>query len=175
MPTRQSLSELAARIYKHTGSKADTARQLLAEGYTVNDIARAVPMAYSQVHNIAKKESASWQTRAHAAKVLAKPKTTPVIPQRRAGSAAVTARPTPARSPNRPTRTGHSRPSGSRIGKLRTPGLPSDIAVGECANCGHDLVIRLGNSGYMLVHVNITTEEYLATCQFCLAVPQSLV
>jgi hypothetical protein len=73
----------------------------------------------------------------------------------------------------RPAGTGLK--TSSRVGKLRTGNLPRDIQAGECANCGHDLVVRPTPQGFVFVHVNTTQEEYFAVTQFCQAVPAKLV
>jgi hypothetical protein len=156
------------------GTKADVARDLLARGYTVSEISKAVPMAYSQVHSIAKAVAPQESprqlrtvakkatTRYEAAVKRAETRTAhKVIEREKANEAA-----------GRPVGAGSKYP---RVGKLRTGNLPQDIKVGECANCGHDLVVRRAPTGFMFVHVNATTEEYLRTVQFCLAVPNSLV
>lgn len=62
-----------------------------------------------------------------------------------------------------------------RVGKLRVPGLPSDTAVGECANCGFDLVIRGTREGLVFTHVGASAEDYLNITQFCQAVPKVLI
>jgi hypothetical protein len=137
-------------------SKANLARRLLAEGYTVSEISKAVPMAYSQVHKINKIQAGYEIVR-------------PDAPSKAWGNL-----PPKGRPATKPTKA-KVRPLNPRIGKLRTPGYPSDVAVGECLNCEHDLVIRGGPTGYMLTHINISTEEYLAVVQFCNAVPRALM
>lgn len=160
-------------------SKADLARALLDLGYTVSEISKAVPMAYSQVHSIHQKDQ---QTDAKARASVSKPKasredslirahgmkpqevdqklawTDPTFGRKKATK--------PAKSPM---------VSRARVGKLRTPGFPSDLTVGECANCGHDLVVRGLPTGFVLVHTNISAEEHLAVTQFCQAMPKVLL
>lgn len=145
-------------LHFSTSSKAALARYLLDEGYTVSEISKAVPMAYSQVHQIAQKEG---KVKPHAGQTVFKGEDPwGKLPPRGRKSTK------PAKLPKGVT---------NRVGKLRTPGLPSDIAVGPCANCAHDLVVRGGPTGFAIIHTNTTTEEYLAVTQFCVAVPEVLV
>lgn len=180
-------------------TKADKARRLLELGYGVSEISKAVPMAYSQVHSIASKRtlqevSVAVGTRrlrdrkadidqlreGHRAYNKANNIPEPVVV--RAKTTVKAARAIQADVDRILTRERQNetagRPAGTgakpRVGKLRTGNLPHDIDVGPCANCGHDLVVRRSPHGFMLVHVNSTAEEYLATIQFCQAVPERL-
>lgn len=69
----------------------------------------------------------------------------------------------------------HALGQSPRVGKLRTPGLPTDTVAGPCANCGYELVIRGSSNGWVLIHTGVSAEEYMATIQFCQAVPQLLL
>lgn len=148
------------------GSKADIARYLLTEGYSVNEISKAVPMAYSQVHQLNQKRPKPSREdsliRAHGMK-----------PQEADRRLAWTDPQFGKRQPTKPSKS--PMVSRSRVGKLRVPGLSSDVAVGECVNCGHDLVVRPTPTGFVLIHVNTSAEEYLAVTQFCLSVPKVLL
>lgn len=190
-------------------SKADIARTLLSDNaanYTVSEVSKAIPAAYSQVLTISKKMvpegkakpsaaaqrghkahpqaddlvsgakqqvltggeppamqrakqvGSSWgQTAKAPGKKSMKPVTSPVLDAIKKGKPVDLGRLT------------------GRVGKLRTPGLPSDTAIGECANCGFELVIRNGKDGLMLTHIGMSTEEYLSMIQFCQAVPKILL
>ena len=132
-------------------SKADVARFLLEGGYTVSEISKAVPMAYSQVHQLAKKlgsiATEPWGDPGLGRKAKTKPQSSKLLK--------------PGTAP--------------RVGKLRTPGLPSDVDVGECANCGYDVAIRKLVSGFAFIHINTSAEVYLAVTQFCTAMPKVLL
>lgn len=149
------------------GTKADIARYLfrLPEGYTVSEVSNALGMAYSQAHSIHKKMALGGRPKPSDdngwgdPKFGRKPKT----------------KPTKAAVLKRAEKTLKRPKVSPRVGKLRTPGMPSDIDVGECANCTYDLVVRKLPSGLDLIHVNITPEEYLSTIQFCRAVPKVLL
>lgn len=149
--------------FPETMTKADIARFLFSDdaGYSVNEVSKAVPMAYSQALTIRKKTQPRPATKS-------KPKPTLEDHAREIPTARQAKR---AAKPQKSTFG-----TTARVGKLRTGGLPSDIDVGPCANCGHDLVVRRGGAaGYLIIHVNTTAEEYLATTQFCQAVPEVLL
>lgn len=179
-------------------TKAKIARYLLAEddNYTLTEISQAVPMAYSQVHSIAKAEGLTASAPPPAAKkpqaqntgeydqkkmladikTLRGPEPKPMRSGKyhRGSSGRLTEEEATTWEP--PPRAKASKKTKPKIGKLRTPGLPSDIDVGACANCGHDIVVRQGGAeGYLLVHTNISAEEHLSTTQFCHAVPTALL
>lgn len=167
------------------GTKSRIARFLLDEGYTVSEISKAVPMAYSQVHQIHKKDQAvdaNARNYAVARKTLDPQAALKMKPSEiaRTVERAQAADRWGDLPPTAYQQKKAARPQKAkvlpRVGKLRTPGLPSDIDVGPCANCGYDLVVTKGGStGYLLKHVNTTTEEYLAVTQFCNATPQVLL
>ena len=162
------------KFYPASPSKSDCARELLRLGYTVSEISKAVPMAYSQVHSIAKAshptEAAMQAGLPGQVRGLTPPK---VAKAERTAALKVVERERANEQAGRPVGTG-LKPN-PRVGKLRIGSLPSDMAMGECANCGYDLVVRKSPHGFMFVHVNATSEEYLATIQFCQAVPKSLI
>lgn len=184
-----------------SGSKSDIARALLDQGYTVSEISKAVPMAYSQAHSIAKSEAGQQRMKAAGAKLRelqsspagkanaaairdlrerhkaynkANNIPDPVIarPETRASARAAEAKAHRTLARVAAGKMPKPRPG---VGKLRTPGHPTDVLAGECANCGFDLAVRRGPVGFHLVHVNITAEEYLNTAQFCQAVPRRLL
>lgn len=155
--------------WQPTQSKSDLARYLLDEGYTVSEISKAVPMAYSQVHQLNK---AKGELKRHEI-----PKNT--RHDHTVGTGWGNLPPT-ARTQKKALKPQKLKPLqktnvSPRVGKLRTPGLPSDIEVGPCANCGYDVALRRLSTGFALIHINISSEEYLAVAQFCSAVPQVLV
>lgn len=172
-------------------TKSDIARYLLGEGYTVSEVSKAIPAAYSQVHSIWKKLVPSGAAKSSGAGVSVEstrlvnhPHALGVKVPRSTQQAAVKATRAADASAQRILRReraaeAEGRPAGPktnpRVGKLRTGGLPRDIPVGECANCGYDLVVRGTPVGYVFTHVNATAEEYIATIQFCQAVPLKLV
>lgn len=185
--TMQELEKDLKR-FEYGMTKAEKARRLLKLGYDVSAISRAVPMAYSQVHSIAKKEGIDATYHGtpgaqieRAVKASRRPATTATIKVESAGMRQATSNreawgklpPTAhsQRQARKPTKT-KLRPG---IGKLRTPGLPSDIDVGECANCGHDVAVRRLPTGFALIHINATAEEYLKVIQFCTAMPKVLL
>lgn len=172
---RESLEGLVAKtigqrsidlLAKFNGKKSDTARALLAEGYSVSEVSKAIPAAYSQVLAISKKlkstdpapdPAADWGPAANTpTRTSLKPVKSKVLEDLRKGK--------PFKMPT----------ANPRIGKLRLPGMPSDTDVGECINCGFDLVIRGDKTGFMLIHVGASAEDYLSTIQFCNAVPKVL-
>ena len=57
IPTKVTIRGQSVKV-PGGGSKANVARVLLDQGYTVSEISKAVPMAYSQVHSIAQKTGA---------------------------------------------------------------------------------------------------------------------
>lgn len=154
------------RIHPNTQTKADKARVLLTTGgYTVSEVSKGLGMAYSQVHSINKKLALQGY-RAPAQSTRTLEDHAQAIPTARQRNRARKPLPSPALTQPKPRKG---------IGKLRTPGHPSDIDVGPCGNCDHDLVVRRGPTGYMLVHVNVTAEEHLAVTQFCQPVPEVLL
>lgn len=171
-------------------SKADIARRLLDEGVSLTAISKAVPMSYSQVHSINKKltnqpERGRVTQRIHdrLAKPEAKPKAErsglqnvcrPEIDYHIRGHSENC--PEGRIAANKRKAKAYEQPKARRgIGKLRTPSMPTDIPTGPCANCGHDSAIRRDPAGFLLIHVNTTAEEYMATIQFCKVVPEVLL
>lgn len=179
---------MSRRVFKGEGksftletgymSKADVARALFKEGFTVTQVSKLVPMAYSQAHSISQKikgdkglpdgnakaavarAQSSWgQSDKAPAKKSMKPIKSPILDAIKKGKPVVMPKPRPG------------------IGKLRIPGLPSDTDVGECVNCGFGLVIRPDHkSGQMLlIHVGSSQEDYFSTIQFCHGVPKALI
>jgi hypothetical protein len=165
-------------LSKKETTKAGIARSLLVEGYSVSEISKAVPMAYSQVHSIQKQrlENANpGRERGRGAGLsVSRGSATQATFTRASGSTAKAPR---ASQPS--SFQAAQKAQGFKVGKLRTPGAPSDIEVGECANCGFDLVVRrapiAGQTKLILVHVNILPDEYIHTVQFCQAVPKKLL
>lgn len=185
-------------------SKADWARALLDKGVDVGAVSKVVPMAYSQAHSIAAKMKLKVDVSVQGgrdSKVFFNLRDTPAsrglkpnvvheavigqVTRVKGKVAAVKRIEPPAKSwgelpptgrPSKKPAVSKSRPvAGPRIGKLRIPGLPRDTAVGECANCGHQLLVRPTPTGYVLIHTGISAEEHLAVTQFCQAVPRSLM
>lgn len=182
MPPMSKVTIRGKPVPVPTGTKSDTARYLLGEGYSVSEISKAVPMAYSQAHQIAKNQAEVARheiprDRPHSHTVRGTVETKAIREHFARRAKVEPAAPEWGDLPNtrKSTKPAKAKKLTPRIGKLRTPGLPSDIAVGTCANCGHDLVVRGGPTGYTFVHMNTTTEEYLAVTQFCNAVPLELI
>lgn len=172
-------------------SKADIARRLLDEGISLTAISKAVPMSYSQVHSINKKLKPG--------PVDAHGPTTKASNDRWARAGKEARERSGLQNVCRPEIDYHIRghsedclqgkieankrkakaianPKARKgIGKLRTPGMPTDIPTGPCVNCGHDTALRRDPTGFMLIHVNTTAEEYVSTIQFCKAVPEALL
>lgn len=194
MDSKVTISIRGRLVTVNRGTKSDIARALLEKGFTVSEISKAVPMAYSQVHFIQKQrlenanaglergQSSSLRGRAASA--------TPAKEgASRDGAPRASGRPTGyQRSPQPATAQASTRRSQTRskepqawkgqapqVGKLKTPSHARDTEIGPCANCGFDLVVRqapvAGKAILMLVHVNITSDEYLNTVQFCQGVP----
>lgn len=140
-------------------SKADVARALLEAGHSVAAIAKAVPMSYSQAHSIAKSmgKKQNWKSAVPKQLDESRRKARAKVRVVRHAEKILAKQPSP------------------RVGKLRTPGQPKDIAVGVCVNCGHTLAVRPLPTGFTLIHTNISAEEYIAEIQFCQAVPRSIV
>lgn len=201
MPT-PTIGQQAIDLFRKYATKAAVARILLERGYSVSEISKAVPMAYSQVHSIHKEMQSAAGLKPEPRRPVSTPAARPAAPwpvgrgaapagrasadSSRSGrvqntGAARAGGPTPqsrpARSPQpAPSRVQPPLQRSSHIGKLRTPGQQrSDVDAGPCANCGHDLVVRDGQLGLMLVHVNMTADEYLDKVQFCQGIPKSLV
>lgn len=173
-------------------NKSTIARLLFEQGLSVSAVSHIIPMAYSQAHSVfasmpRKSTSTSGATRTTVSS-RARTSTAPSRTSSGARAAPAASDPAPGwglkpeeyakfrRPQTRPTKSPilNKKPN-QRVGKLRTPGLPSDIDVGECANCGFDLVVRNDPTGYMLIHVNTSTEDYLKVTQFCNGVPVRLV
>lgn len=183
--------------YPDGTSKSDIARDLLTcdIGYSVSEISKAIPMAYSQAHSLSKKIEQGQPTpprripgvpllsrsqRAVDAGIGKQPPTTRKGASRYESAVkraetkaanAVVQRERASEAAGLPAGPKHN----PKVGKLRTGNLPQDIDVGPCANCGFDLVVRRSPHGFMFTHVNATAEEYLATIQFCQAVPERLI
>ena len=171
--------------------KSVLARYLLDEGYTVNEISRAVPMAYSQVHSIYQKMPKRLQVavvgKANTGKTYLLPAKSATKSKASREDSLIRAHGMKPQEVDRRLawddlqfgRKKTTKPTKAKlrpgIGKLRTPGLPSDIDVGECANCGHDIVVRRLPTGFTLIHTNISAEEHLAVTQFCTACPRVLL
>jgi hypothetical protein len=161
-------------------TKSDQIRELLRKGKSVNEAAKATGAAYSQAHSIAKLMGAVVNGRLVETKAKlrsAKPERLSETADRLAAKdprfATVQTRNADRRLMAKAAKV--AKAAKPKIGKLRTPGLPSDQPVGACANCGYGLVVRRGGTGYVLVHTGVSAEEYLATVQFCVAVPESIV
>lgn len=176
MAASSSPEKRAQELLKLYGTKASAARQLLDEGFTVSQISKAVPMSYSQVHSINRARGEPEPAKAKPIKAAPTKKTTQQILESQA-TIDPRFRTVQTRNADRRKLAEAQRiiKAVPRIGKLRTPGLPSDRAVGACANCSYDIVVRRLPTGYTLVHVNTTAEDYLKTVQFCQAVPESLI
>lgn len=195
MPTPEPIAKAVKRIDPAVTSKADKARVLFRNGdgagggYTVTEVSKALGMAYSQAHSIFKsmdraREPSKRQAPpsrpgrpgkvnpgvgAHTLPRSGFKHTTEdleTIAKRDIPTARALAKNAKAKKGQTPQR---------KTGKLRTPGMPSDIDAGPCANCQHDLAIRSNGGTWLLIHVNTTAEEYLATTQFCIAVPEALI
>lgn len=178
-----------------------------AANYTTNEVSKAVPMAYSQAMTIKKKMGSQPAPKRHvdahgpttkaeqdrwakAGREAQKANTPQGREQIAKGSSSWGAA---AKAPGRKSTKPMSSPlldamrkgdlkaieklGMRKVGKLRTPGLPSDTACGECANCGHDVVVRTEpTSGDMFLHhTGVSAEEYLSRVQFCHAVPRILL
>jgi predicted transcriptional regulator len=163
MRSVSGVEQVAANLYKKYGTKADVAREMLDMGYSVSQISKAVPMAYSQVHSYLAKKGQTQQPSGVLRPLSAKVAPTEDNNARRKALA----RSIVAKTPKLPVRS-------PLVGKLRTGNLTGDRDIGPCANCGHDLVVRKAPTGLMIVHVNITSDEYINTVQFCQAVPNKV-
>jgi hypothetical protein len=181
-------------------TKSDIARALLEKGFSVSEISKAVPMAYSQVHSIQKKrlqdanagrpepraerggeDRGPSSERRGQSSLAGRGQTPPRDGASRAsnGPARQERSPQPTAAQARTRRPVAPPPPSPRVGKLKSGNAPSDIEVGECANCGFDLIVRrapiAGRTVLLLVHVNITSDEYINTVQFCQAIPKRLL
>lgn len=147
------------------GSKADVARALFEapEGYSVSEVSKAIPMAYSQAHSIFRKIEPRWTApkktkpsredsmiRAHGMK--------PAEVDRGLG-----------REDNNARRRATAR---AIVGSK--PTAKAIVWKGVCANCGHDIEARMVGQQNTFVHVNVTPEEFLKTIQFCMAFPRGM-
>lgn len=174
MPSANTVEIRGKKVKVPNGTKADIARALLSEGYSVNEVSKAIPAAYSQVLAISKKATPT-KTSEPWSKVRERkgaPKRAAALTQQ---SLEDIAQAIPTARQKDKARKGKKAVKPNRVGKLRIGNLPQDIGCGECANCGEDVVVRPGPNGYLFVHVNITPEEYLTVVQFCHAVPQMLI
>jgi hypothetical protein len=174
MPTPPTIGQQAIDLFRKYGTKANVARELLDRGYSASEISKAVPMAYSQVHSIQKQRLENGTTGPEREYSAAVRPSTPA-PQRASRLGAARASGRPEKASSIPLQAATRKAQGLKVGKLRTPGYANDREVGECANCGHDLVVRDNGPQVMLIHVNIIPDEYLSTIQFCQAVPKRLL
>lgn len=178
-------------------SKADLARKLLAAGYTVSEISRAVPMAYSQVYSIAQKggklklddrrptplvdahgpttqaEADRWAKAGREARIKSAKKTEAPISSYPGGK--------------RPTSKGRvaeakvwaGKKADEIIGRTNITVSPlrahGKRALGRCANCGFDLIETVAGKERLIVHTGGDATDYYAKIQFCHAFPESLV
>lgn len=166
------------------GSKADVARALFEspEGFSVSEVSKAIPMAYSQAHSIFRKIEPRWTApkkakpsredsmiRAHGMK--------PADADRRLGREdnnarrRATARAIVGRGPHL------VEPRSGAIGLIKSNTGPAPKGIvwkGVCANCGHDIEARMVGRQNTFIHVNVTPEEFLKTIQFCMAFPRGM-
>lgn len=118
-------------------SKADEARKLLLEGWSVADVSRATGAHYSQVHGIAKKLKETNASVENATKARSSGTASPQQPRNvRAGVEGTRA----VRQPSRPVQVADSVAPDSSPAEwdLR----PDDEDAGPCAECGLPLVER---------------------------------
>lgn len=200
MVTVYQVTIAGKRISVAAGSKADVARTLLDQGYTISQISKAVPMAYSQVHSIAKSHTSTPALReAYDSNILYHTGRKPRNPL-----PAVLDQPvknvTPKASPitNRPTSKKRVEEAkqwaaarvDKHIEKLTTkkpyskqPVMPSvsplrpskrDKNLGPCLNCGFDVIAKDLGGQRQMVHGGMDPKQYLSIVQFCHAFPKSL-
>lgn len=172
------------------GSKADVARALFEapEGYSVSEVSKAIPMAYSQAHSIARREGIL--TYPGEGKVKTKPKASredsmirahgmkPADADRRLGrDPASDTEGEVYRHDNNARRRATARAvvgaAVARYDKSR-PAAKAIVWKGVCANCGHDIEARMVGRQNTFVHVHVTPEEFLKTIQFCMAFPRGM-
>lgn len=144
-------------------TKASIARKILTDypNESVTEISKGVGMAYSQVHQIAKK------MRAEAG-------TTPVKTQVK--PAPITNRPT-SRKVQEEARKWATKKTSKFAGELavaKVSPLRGGKLLGPCSNCGFEIVGQKLGGQNQLVHRGMGPEEYLAVVQFCHAYPTSL-
>lgn len=184
---REPIERAIKRISPDVTSKADKARILFRQGdgdggeYSTSEVSKALGMAYSQAHSVRKSLGQPPKAKPTPSERITKRLARP-MPVARSGYKhqaedleTIAKRDVP--TARQLAKSAKVKKTGvtARVGKLRTPGHPTDIDVGVCANCGFDLVVRKGPPQYVLVHVNVTAEEYLAITQFCMATPEVLL
>lgn len=183
----------------HGYSKSDIARELLRRKHSVAGIAKAVPMAYSQVHQIAAKLGKLPGQDPERIKNIEYHTGRKVKPHPSVTAKNVTPKPKPIAA-----YAGGKRPtSKARVEEAKVwAGKRADKAVsrifdestvgaiaeqrqlsgrkvtgkklGKCRNCGYEILgAKLGGQMQM-IHVGMNAETYMATVQFCHAYPASL-
>lgn len=155
-------------------SKADIARFLFAEddGFSVSEVAKAIPMAYSQAHQIFAKMPQANQARTKAV-APAKPKPEPK-------PAPITQRPASRKRRDEAKSWTQTRVSellqeakgGTR--PLKKTDLRNSKELGPCLNCGFPLAAQSLGGQRQIIHYGSSPEEYRDTVQFCHAFPKSL-
>lgn len=171
-------------------SKSDIARFLLAEDdrYTVSEISKAVPMAYSQAHSVAQK--------AGKLKLDDRPVAVPAVELQtdhrykppRTTAEKIAAKPIASYAGGkRPTSKGRvaeakvwaGKKADEIIGRTNIAVSPlrahGKRALGKCANCGFDLIETIAGKERLIVHTGGDAADYYAKIQFCHAFPESLV
>lgn len=161
--------QIGNKSYKFAGTKADLARRLLSEGHSAAAIAKAVPMAYSQVHSIAQKLKADVPKAVRRSADI-------LPPQFKKERAKPIAEHAGGKRPTSKARVAEAKVwAGKRVDQA-IGGIASKVkAVGECINCGFGLEVRKLAGQMQLIHVGGSQEDYFNVIQFCHGVPASLV
>lgn len=143
-------------------SKADIARALFKSDYSVSEVSKAIPMAYSQAHSIRKgmvevggKPSKDYK--------LTKVKKAEAEVER-AVSHLLDANINNAR-----------RKATARALVGAKPKAKAVVWKGTCGNCGRDIEARLVGQQNTFVHVNVDPADYVKEVQFCQAFPKGLI
>lgn len=150
-------------------SKADIARALFEapEGYSVSEVSKAIPMAYSQAHSVHKALGGSairrpmskgpdLVNRGEVEKRLKAAGHEDHNARRKAAARAIV-----GAKPAQP--------------KVTRPRAKPFVWKGTCLNCGHNLESRFIGELNTLVHTGVTHDDYLNSIQFCQAFPTGLI
>lgn len=155
------------------GTKADIARALFEapEGYSVSEVAKAIPMAYSQAHSI------------HRALV---PKgTQQILTPRWAGKtaaiAAKVAQPTRQelqaehlrrRDENDRRKATARAIVGAKPKVKATKAVKAYTWKGTCGNCGRPIEAKMVGGQNTFIHTAVDPTDYVREVQFCMAFPK---
>lgn len=156
-------------------TKADVARAMFEDDYSVTQVSKAVPMAYSQAHSIRKgmvevggKPSKDYKlTKVKKAEAEVEHAVSHLLDanlnnaRRRATARAI---------------VGSSRETyhgvGRRAGKSAVRAAKAYVWKGECGNCGRPIEAKMVGGQNTFIHTAVDPTDYIREVQFCMAFPK---